>query len=187
MIIGIAGKKGTGKDTAAETLGNFKNLKMAGALKAMFRAFLEYQEMEQTTIERMVEGDLKEVPSKKYLCGKSPRVFMQLLGTEFGRDLIDEDLWVNSTMRKAENYTNVKFTDIRFPNEHEAVKQAGGITVRVERDTEEDSTSSHASEMFIDSLPVDYLIINDSTIDQLQSEMKEIVVSCGGWDILKCS
>lgn len=175
MIIGLTGVKGAGKDEAAKVLKGFEILKMAGALKDMLRALLSYQNMDKDTIERMIEGDLKEIPSKKYLGGKSPRQAMQFLGTEFGRNLINKNLWINSTMEKAKNFENVKFTDIRFANEHQAVKDAGGVTIRIERETKQDENSMHASELEIMELPVDFVIKNNGTIEELHSEMSVIL------------
>lgn len=174
MIIGLTGVKGAGKDEAAKVLDGFENLKMAGGLKEMLRAFLRYQGNGESYIERLVEGDLKE-ESSIYLGDKSPREFMQLLGTEFGRNLIDSNLWINSTMEKSGSFEKVKFTDIRFANEHQAIKDAGGATIRIERDTKQDENSMHASELEIMDLPVDFVIKNNGSIEELHSEMRVVM------------
>lgn len=74
----------------------------------------------------------------------TPRKILQKLGTELGRDL-HPDLWVNASFA---DYKKVKkevdeseeydypywiFTDVRFPNEANAVKERGGINIRVFR------------------------------------------------------
>lgn len=98
----------------------------------------------------------------------TPRLILQLLGTECGRQIIHPDIWVNALMSeyKGTTYTDVSsdcprqgvydvtetdeliygsiktdypnwiITDMRFPNELKAVKDKGGITIRVNRDTE---------------------------------------------------
>ena len=79
MIIGIRGAAGAGKSTAAKHLierYGFKNGKFSGALKAMLRTFLRYRGVDEETIERMIEGDLKEVPSP-HLNGATPRWAMR--------------------------------------------------------------------------------------------------------------
>ena len=86
----------------------------------------------------------------------TPRILMQLLGTEAGRNIIHPDLWVICTMNgyKECKCTTNKFriddcwdscnypnegskwiiTDNRFPNEVKAVKRKNGLTLRIERD-----------------------------------------------------
>jgi hypothetical protein len=83
----------------------------------------------------------------------TPRLLMQLLGTECGRNIIHPDIWVNSLFNgyklskdsivhknknnqyydKAE-YPNWIITDLRFPNEFDKIKKHGGITINVVRD-----------------------------------------------------
>src|SRR5690348_5804357 len=99
-VIALAGKAGSGKSTAAKHLierHGYAQGKFARALKEMTRAFLRYRGVDDATIERMIEGDLKEVPSD-HMMQRSPRYFMQRIGTEFGRELINPDLWVDTEM-----------------------------------------------------------------------------------------
>ena len=92
----------------------------------------------------------------------TPRLLLQLLGTECGREIIHPEIWVNSLMNEYKplygyQTTNSKITigdisipipglnidkrvfpnwiitDMRFSNELEAVKKRGGITIRVNR------------------------------------------------------
>ena len=64
-VIGITGHKGSGKDTAAEGLAaqGFTHVKLADALKAMLRKLLACQGADAEMIRRMIDGDLKEVPT----------------------------------------------------------------------------------------------------------------------------
>ena len=79
----------------------------------------------------------------------TPRLLLQLLGTECGRNIIHPNIWVNALMSEYKEspqnilkgegyqlgdvYPNWIITDCRFPNELEAVKKEGGITIRVNR------------------------------------------------------
>lgn len=164
-LIGLIGKKGSGKDTAAEGLEayGFQNVKFAGALKAMLRTLLAYQGASDDTIRRMIDGDLKEVPTS-LLAGKTPRFAMQTLGTEWGRNLIGSDFWLDTAMARAATGDTV-ITDVRFPNEVEAVKANGGTVIRIvaEGGTVFDETAvgtDHASETLMDELPSDMEITN---------------------------
>jgi hypothetical protein len=163
-LLGLVGRKGSGKDTAAELLlaQGYQNVKFAGALKEMIRTLLAYQGVDESTIERMVEGDLKEVATD-YLGGHTPRFAMQTLGTEWGRDLIGKNFWVGTAMRRAEGRPSV-VTDVRFPNEVAAVENAGGTNVGVEADWIKPIAGEHESEALIDGivagLPADKKLIN---------------------------
>ena len=81
----------------------------------------------------------------------TPRLLMQLLGTECGRKLIHPNIWVNALMSEYRPYIDAPdgvvpkdweskwiITDVRFPNELNAVKDKEGITIRVNRFKEKD-------------------------------------------------
>lgn len=156
-LIGLIGRKGAGKDTAAEVLlaMGYENVKFAGALKDMIRCLLAYQGVDTETIERMIEGDLKEVPTD-YLGGKTPRYAMQTLGTEWGRDLIGKDFWASATMRRVKKLLaglkKVVITDVRFPNENETVEAEGGACFGISADWIVATEGEHESEALIDDL-----------------------------------
>lgn len=168
-LVGLIGRKGSGKDTAAETLlgQGYENVKFAGALKDMLRCVLAYQGVDAETIERMIEGDLKEVPTD-YLAGKTPRFAMQTLGTEWGRDLIGKGFWAGATMRRVRNLLSagkrVVITDVRFPNEVGSVEVQGGVPFGITADWIKPTEGEHESEALIDdliaSLPEAQKIIN---------------------------
>lgn len=88
----------------------------------------------------------------------TPRRFMQLLGTEFGRDMIHPDIWVNALFSDYNSDYNWIITDVRFPNEILRIKREGGITIRLVRDGNREPKSDHASEAGIDKLETDYVI-----------------------------
>jgi rhodanese-related sulfurtransferase len=151
-LVGLIARKEAGKDTAAEVLleQGYQNVKFAGALKDMIRCVLAYQGADDTTIERMIEGDLKEVPTD-YLAGKTPRFAMQTLGTEWGRNLIGENFWVGAAIARAVGQPTV-ITDVRFPNEVDAVHEAGGVAIGIEADWIVPTEGEHESEAAIDGL-----------------------------------
>ncbi len=165
-LIGLTGRKGSGKDTMAQILTDrgYENLKFAGALKGMISFLLRYQGVDEETIDRMVEGDLKEVPTP-YLQGKTPRWAMQSLGTEWGRELIGDSLWVDATMTRAATFERVVITDMRFPNECQAVVDADGASIRINPvGVDQDTSDLHESEAHIDHLPVDHVFDNDKSL-----------------------
>lgn len=163
-LIGLIGRKGAGKDTAAEVLleRGYQNVKFAGALKSMLRELLSYQGATKEDIDRMVEGEMKEVPTD-LLDGQSPRFAMQTLGTEWGRNLIGSDFWVGTAIRRASDHYTV-VTDVRFPNEKQAIEANGGVCFGIEADWIVPVAGEHESEALIDeliaSLPAAQRIIN---------------------------
>lgn len=168
MLIGITGQKGAGKDAFARHFieRGFANVKMADPLKAMLRTLLDLAAIDEATIERMIEGDLKEVPSP-VLCGKTPRYAMQTLGTEW-RNMLGEDLWLNIWRDRVETSdVPVVCTDIRFAHEAAEIIERGGHMVRVERPGLAGG-DGHSSETEMTNLPVDVVILNMGSLQQLR-------------------
>ena len=141
----------------------------------------------------------------------TPRLLLQLLGTECGREIIHPNIWCNSLMseykpsqllvskirRKGstispqkleESLPNWIITDTRFPNEIEAVKKRGGITIRVNRnfegkwidkqewDLHSKGIIPHESETALDDSTFDYEIDNNGTISELIDKIRNILI-----------
>ena len=88
----------------------------------------------------------------------TPRLLLQLLGTEAGRNVIHSDIWVNALFADYVcndcgkqvcstdeedtgqmihySFPNWIITDVRFPNEAKIIKDKGGIVIRVNRPLE---------------------------------------------------
>ncbi|MGJ4942470.1 deoxynucleotide monophosphate kinase [Bradyrhizobium sp. HKCCYLS1011] len=137
IIIGIKGLIGAGKSTVARYLidhHGFVRGRVAGALKEMLRAYLSYRGCPEDLIERMVEGDLKEVPTH-WIGGKSPRYAMEGLGGHYGRDYMGEDFWIDTESDKLsrENPTRVVVEDVRHANEGVWIASTGGVVVEIVR------------------------------------------------------
>lgn len=154
MLIGLTGKAGAGKSFAAKRLiekHGFVLIKFADPLKNMLRAL--------GLTDDHLEGHLKEVPCN-ILAGKTPRFAMQTLGTEWGRNIIDDQLWLNQFWRRATapGMRNVVCDDVRFPNEADLIKQIGGHIVHI-TGSKNLSLHTHASESY--TLPYHLVIEND--------------------------
>lgn len=174
-LIGFTGLRRSGKDSAARALAahGWRIVKFADGLKTMLRAYFAYVGLAPDDIEAMIEGSLKEQPTA-YLSDRSPRWAMQSLGTEWGRDLIGPNFWVNAAMiNAARSAQPVAISDCRFPNEATAIKSAGGIIIRIQR--EDLTVDSHPSEQLISLIPEDYTILNNGTLDDLHKKVLELV------------
>jgi len=159
---------------------------------------------------------LEDIPDKYYnnenasgfrvqLIKPTPRLLLQLLGTECGRQIIHPNIWVNATMvnYKQEiiskeitkigfevigNYPDWIITDVRFPNEAKAITDRDGINIRINRpdafNLPNDGTgiktriesNLHPSETSLDNYEFDYIINNDGSIEELIEKVKIILI-----------
>jgi hypothetical protein len=179
VIVGIAGESGSGKSTAAKALidRGFVRGKFAGALKAMLRAFLAYRRVSEADIERMLEGDLKELPHEA-LNGRTPRHAMQTLGTEWGRELIHGDLWVDTEIEATAGIENLLFDDVRHDNEEMAITSRRGVIVQLKG--RKSGAGAHSSENFVPTNPV--VIMNENTIEQLRTDVNRFADDLSWYD-----
>jgi len=119
-ILGIAGPAQIGKDTAADLI-----IKKYGFVKASFADPIKEMLMKGLglTFEQMY-GKLKDVVDERYKC--TPRHLMQTLGTEWGRKIIDQNLWVRALEDKIANSSDFYvIPDVRFESEADFVRKYG--------------------------------------------------------------
>jgi len=176
-ILGITGRAKSGKDVASAELikGGWKRVKMADPLKDMLRCFYKLAGLDEKTIERKIEGDLKEEPCE-ILCGKTPRFAMQTLGTEWGREIIGNDVWANIGANKAQqelkNGFNVVVDDVRFDNEAAALRELGGTICQVNREGS-GIKGNHSSEK---GCSFDMKVENNSTVEAFLDKIRHIFI-----------
>lgn len=94
------------------------------------------------------------------------RGILQRLGTDVGRRLLADNIWVDATLEKCVEGRNYVFTDARFPNEARAVVGREGKVVRVNRPGV-GPVNNHPSETSLDDWPFDLVFENDGTIEDL--------------------
>ena len=208
MIIGFVGFIGSGKDTAADYLVNFHGFRrdsFANTLKDAVAAVFGWDRV-------LLEGRTKEAREWREQrdewwsnrLGKdiTPRHILQYWGTEVCRQGFHDDIWIASLenkMRKTGD--NIVISDVRFPNEILAIKNAGGQVVRVVRGADPEwyqdawnmnqgpsnmrwsiskmrmeQRKIHASETAWIGKGIDLEIDNNGTIDQLFAQIKNLVV-----------
>lgn len=165
ILIGIAGKARSGKDTVADMLVE------QGMVKYSFAAPLKAGVRVMFGLTRdHTDGDLKEdiVP----WIGRSPRYLMQTIGTEYGRELVATDIWLRCAERviadaEESGATGLVIPDVRFDNEAEWLRGMGGLLVHLHR-PDADKVQAHRSEAGVSPDWGDYTISNHAGLDALR-------------------
>ena len=160
FVIGLSGKIGSGKDTVCEMIAEahpgakFLRIAFADALK------------EEVATACGVAVD--------YLNQNKPlfRPMLQWWGTEFRRAQ-DADYWIGRAAAKmaASDASLVIVTDVRFVNEAQFVRGAGGMLVRVHRPG--CAAGRHSSETIQDGFQFDLEIVNSGTLEQLRATVDD--------------
>lgn len=206
MIVGISGFINSGKNTVASTLTeqyNFRQDSFAASLKDACAMMFDWPR-------HMVEGDTKESrewreqvdqwwAAKLNIPDFSPRLALQLMGTDVIRNHFNEGMWfltLENRIRKNPDQ-HVVISDVRFPNEIKFIQDQGGVMIRVNRGSlpvwyetalmankgnsiaktvmEQTYSSAHFSEWAWVGQKFDYELNNDSTLEYLQTGVGEIL------------
>ena len=196
MIIGICGLIGSGKGTVADILvehHNFKKLSFADKLKDGVSAVFGWDR-------QMLEGDNDESRqwreekdrfwSKETGKTITPRLILQLFGTDCMRNGYFDGIWVSLVKQKIIDNpdTNWVIPDVRFPNEVKMIQNAQGEVWQVrrgdlpvwfidKRDNGVEPTDVHASEWaWIDrDESFEQIIQNDDSLEELLKKIEIIV------------
>jgi hypothetical protein len=176
---------------------DFQNKKFAGKLK-LIGSILSGVQVEMFEDQDFKKLDMEPEWEMTY------REFLQKLGTEAMRDGLHKNVWINALFadyKPQPNKTmdesfkeqfltgsssiyyklpNWLVTDMRFPNEMDAVKDKGGITIRVNRPVhalsqENNAVQLHPSETALDNAEFDYVIENDGSFDDLMLKVEAIL------------
>lgn len=176
-IIGLAGRKQSGKTTAAEYLVKcgFVRQSFADPIKNMVSTLFKDLGHEERLSFLLNDGKEFLLPD---IC-KSPRWMMQTLGTEWGRNLIDPDLWVEAARKKVlSTRDSVVFDDVRFENEATMIRNLGGLIIHIDRG--DLVTDSHASEQGIRDHADDAFIDNDHSLTDFLIDVNCVVAGFVG-------
>lgn len=168
-VIGIAGKARSGKDTVAEfiiaQIGGYR-YSFVDPIRAMLRAGFNIDLNEKYWQDRKEE----EIP----ILGKSPRQLMQTLGTEWGRQLVNPNLWlILANQHLLRRGPGMVIPDIRFDNEAEWVRAVGGRVIHLHRPGAQ-QVNAHVSEAGVTPLAEELVIENSGTLDELQAKIRSV-------------
>ena len=184
MIIGISGKAGSGKDTAAKMLEvlyanpdisyeDFVNKRYKNFADILIVHFADALKETAQVLFRLGEWETNTQEGKKTTInwiGKTVRELLQGIGQGL-RDAIDFDLWVKILFANTENWSNYIIADVRYPNEIKAIKERNGILLRIDRKGA--GAGNHSSETALDDYKEwDVHIENNGSIEDLFETMK---------------
>ncbi len=203
MIIGLVGWIGSGKNTVADILSsqhNYKKDSFAAPLKDVTANIFNWPR-------KTLEGDTDHSrhfrecvdpywANKLQIKNFTPRLALQIVGTELFREHFHPKIWLDSLEHRyiASGSTPTVITDCRFRNELAFIKQMGGFTIRVKRGEDPYWTELakqaqdgdafaeqqladigiHASEWDHTGILVDFIIENNGTLEQLHDKIKSV-------------
>ena len=211
MIIGVCGFIGSGKDTIADYLVNLHHFRRESFANTLKDAVAQVFGWDRT----MLEGRTKQArewreqvdpwwSQRLGIPHLTPRFILQQWGTEVCRKNFHDDIWIASLENKLRNSKDdVVISDCRFPNEIRAIKQAGGIVVRVVRGVEPEwydaavsrnrgpngnstwalsgrrleQMGVHASESAWVGTKFNVVLDNNGTLDDLYQQVKQLISS----------
>lgn len=185
MIIGLAGRKLSGKNTVADMITNIltsphiiggsydvEQFSFAHDLKLSVCKLLDIDIAELERLKLRDDINIVEYPNKITM-----RQFLQRYGTEAHREIFGTNFWVDRTMVRASNWIRVDpnkriaiITDVRFDNEKDAIeKDKDGIVFQIRRSGENKDT--HASESDITLTDKTHVINNYYGLDELEDDV----------------
>jgi uncharacterized protein YegP (UPF0339 family) len=157
------------------------SLILNGELMQQSGRFVTREEAEQAV--EIAKQSFKALPLE-YAIGQQQmtvRQLLQELGTEGLRKGLHENVWVNALMAdykapKMSEYHPSKWiiTDVRFPNEAEAITEKNGVLIRIERPGT--PTGEHASETSLDEYPFMHVIVNDGDLNDLINKVRKLLI-----------
>lgn len=167
-IIGFCGYAQSGKDTAAGFLveRGFKRLAFADMLRQSLYN-LNPLVVQGRRVQEIVDAVTWDVAKVEF---PEIRELLQRMGTEVGRDLYGTNFWVDRVMAQVKSSGDYVITDVRFPNEAKAVREAEGRVIRVVRPGTE-AVNSHVSDTGVDTLEIDGTILNNDSMEEYEAQV----------------
>lgn len=179
MLIGLHGKARSGKDTAAIYLAQrfgFEVYSFANPIKTGLKAMFG-----------LTDAQLEDEDKDKLIneIGKTPRELMQTLGTEWGRQTINHDIWLWGLEKQFAHFrvyaakNKLQFLplikDVRFENEADWVRGQGGLIIHIQRNNAR-PVRSHVSEAGVAVQAGDVVISNNDSLTQFYQKLTDIVL-----------
>jgi hypothetical protein len=191
VIIGVSGYARSGKDTIASHLVKsygFTQLSFADILRKgvyELNSIVGYNRvdlgdgefaLETVRTQQVIDEFGWDSYKEKSEFATEIRLQLQHLGTEVGRNLLGEDVWVQAAFRLLNADENYVIPDCRFENEARTVVEFGGQVFRVSRPGVE-PFNAHPSEVGLDGWDFDAYFNNEGSIEDLHSLVDAYMMS----------
>ena len=174
-LIGMCGRKRSGKDTAGDYLiekYNYVQYSFAGPLKRACKEIFMFSDQQTEGNDKEMFDDRWNITARKVFQIFGTEMFRQKLGDFFPEmEHIKENFWIYRFQlwyaEQKQKNPNVKVvvTDVRFPNEAKIVQKLGGRVIKVNRDTGM-LLDNHSSEKNIDLIQGDITLENNGTLEE---------------------
>ena len=192
MLIGLCGYIGSGKDTCASLLEQhhgFQRLSFASAIKDIVSTLFGWDRNDlegATPSSREWREEIDTWWTEQLGRIVTPRLILQMVGTEMFRDCLSPRFWTTVLQRKIEKIREegakcIAISDCRFPEEIELIKSLGGIIVYVDRAPDLHNHKlgfSHSSEHHISSIIPDATIDNNKDLEYLRNQLDTLMEFC---------
>jgi len=180
MVIGFTGRKGAGKDTAAQYFVGkygFKRVAYADVLKEavaeLYDVPVEYMDKYKNDRRARVRFEVQHetiLGAYDHMHDMSLRTFLQRFGTEVGRNIFGPSFWVDQLKRRMDEGTmrdNYVISDVRFNNEVTLCD----YVIEIVRNTVQ-GPDVHVSEQGLDEELVHFIVVNNGTIEDLHRRLE---------------
>lgn len=178
-LIGLSGYARTGKDTVAQILGEhgYRRASFADKLRDAVLALDPMVDLSPDSsyscinLSCLIEEIGWEAAKDAY---PDVRRLLQRMGTDVGRAFFGQDVWADLAMAGLEPGGRYVFTDVRFPNEADAIRAREGHLWRVRRPGFA-PVNAHPSETALDCYRFDWIVENDSNLAQLRRTVEHLL------------
>lgn len=187
QLVGLSGYARTGKDTVAKILTDDHGLERRAfadrlrdalyALDPMIGGIVPHDGSETNPVRyaHLIDTCGGYESARQTLYAPEIRRLLQRLGTEVGRRILGEDVWVNLALADLGAEGRYVFSDVRFINEARAVVERGGQVWRVHRPGV-GPANDHISEVGLDDWPYDRHVHNAGTLHELEAVVTSALV-----------
>ena len=187
ILIGLYGNKGVGKDTIGQILRQAHGFHVFSFAKHLYDCV---SKLFHVRVEVLQARETKEA-SMPVLYGMSPREVLKAFGTDFVRDMVSTDFWLDEVKRRIRDTTRSKreptraaITDCAMLNEIKYVLDSGGYILYIERpgcdEVRVRSREAGIAETYLNTLMMEdskYVVRvkNDGTVDELIDRMNAVM------------
>lgn len=183
---------GSGKTTLAELLVrdyNYTRISFAGPLKEMFKTLLRARGETESRIDWYLNNKSEVIP----YYGVTTRFMLQTLGTEWGRNTINKDMWIDTIItriKRSDPKTHYVIDDLRFESEFDKLPELNAtrwklVNPRIKPVDNRNfwqrlfrrPIQTHSSEMGLEHKTFDANILNNGTVYDL-GDMLKLIMDC---------